>query len=202
MRGVSGENLSPRTGEDRCPSLRRQAGRGQILLSSSICSVQLCKGLDGIYPHGRGPSILSVQYSSVAQLCLTLCYPMDYSMAGFPVHYQLPEPTQTHVLWVGDAIQPSHSLLSPSSSTFSLSQHQGLYKWVSSLNQVGIVLELQFSISPSNEYSGLISFRMDGLDLLAVQESSLTPQFKSISSSAQLSLQSNSHIHTWLLEKP
>ena len=110
--------------------------------------------------------------------------PHDCSMAGFPVHHQLPEPTQTHVLWVGDAIQPSHPLLSPSSSTFSLSQRQGLYKWVSSLNQVGIVLELWFSISPSNEYSGLISFRMDWLDLLAVQESSLTPQFKSINSSA------------------
>ena len=143
MRGVSGENLSPREGEDRCPSLRRQAGRGQIFLSSSFCSVQLCKGLDCIYPHGRGQSILSVQFSSVTQLCQTLCDPMDCSMAGFPVHHQLPEPTQTHVLWVGDAIQPSHPLLSPSPSAFSLSQHQGLFKWVSSLNQVAIVLKLQ-----------------------------------------------------------
>ena len=138
MRGVSGENLSPREGEDRCPSLRRQAGRGQIFLSSSFCSVQLCKELDCIYPHGRGQSILSVQFSSVTQLCQTLCDPMDCSMAGFPVHHQLPEPTQTHVLWVGDAIQPSHPLLSPSPSAFSLSQHQGLFKWVSSLNQVAI----------------------------------------------------------------
>ena len=143
MRGVSGENLSPREGEDRCPSLRRQAGRGQIFLSSSFCSVQLCKELDCIYPHGRGQSILSVQFSSVTQLCQTLCDPMDCSMAGFPVHHQLPEPTQTHVLWVGDAIQPSHPLLSPSPSAFSLSQHQGLFKWVSSLNQVAIVLKLQ-----------------------------------------------------------
>ena len=55
------------------------------------------------------------QFSSVAQLCLTLCDPMDCSTLGFPVHHQLPEPTQTHVQWVGDAIQPSHPLLSPSS---------------------------------------------------------------------------------------
>ena len=67
-----------------------------------------------------------VQFSSVAQSCLTLCNPMDCSMTGLPVHHQLPEPTQTHVHWVGDAIQPSHPLSSPSSPAFNLSQHQGL----------------------------------------------------------------------------
>ena len=70
------------------------------------------------------------QFSSVVQLCPTLCDPMDCSTPGFSVHHQLPESTQTHVHWVGDAIQPSHSLLSPS-PIFNLSQHQGLFQWVS-----------------------------------------------------------------------
>ena len=86
--------------------------------------------------------------------------------------------------WAGDAIQPSHALLSPSLPAFSLSQHQGLVQSVSSSHQVAKVLEFSFSISPSNECSGLICFRMDWLDLLTVQgtqESSPTPQFKSIS---------------------
>ena len=78
----------------------------------------------------------SVQFSSVAQLCLTLCNPMDCSTPGLPVYHQLLEFTQTHVHWVHDAIQPSHPLLSPSPPAFSLSRHQGLFKWVSSLNQV------------------------------------------------------------------
>ena len=72
------------------------------------------------------------QFSSVAQLCLTLCDPMDCSMPGLPVHHQLPEFTQTHVHQVGDAIQPSHPLSSLSSPTFNLSQHQGLFQRVSS----------------------------------------------------------------------
>ena len=94
---------------------------------------------------------------------------MHYSMPGLPVQCQFLEFTQTHVHWVGDAIQPSHPLLSPSPHTFNLSQHQGLFKWVSSLHQVAKYCSFSFSISPSNEYSGLISFRMDWLDLLAVQ---------------------------------
>ena len=106
---------------------------------------------------------------SVTQSCPTLCDPMDSSMPGFPVHHQLPKFTQTHVHWVSDASQSSHPLSSPSSPTFSLSQHQGLFKWVSSSHQVTKVLEFQLSISPYNEYSGLISFRMDWLELLAVQ---------------------------------
>ena len=86
---------------------------------------------------------LSVQFSSVAQSCPTLCDPVDCSTPGLPVHHQLPEFTQTHVHWVGDAIQPSPPLLSPSPPTFNLSQHQGLFKWVSSSNQVAKVLEFQ-----------------------------------------------------------
>ena len=94
---------------------------------------------------------------------------MDCSTPGFPVHHQLPEFAQIHVYRVGDAIQPSHPLSSPSPPAFSLSQHQGLFQWVSSSHQVAKVLELQLHVSPSNEYSGLISFRIDQLDLLAVQ---------------------------------
>ena len=95
--------------------------------------------------------------------------PMDCSRPGLPVHHQLLEFTQTHVHWVGDAIQPSHPLPSTSPPAFNLSQHQGLFQWVSSSHQVAKVLEFQLQISPSNEHPGLISFRVDWLDLLAVQ---------------------------------
>ena len=94
---------------------------------------------------------------------------MDRSTSGFAVHHQLLEFTQTHVHRVGDAIQPSHPLSSPSPPAFNLSQHQGLFKWVSSSHQVTKYWSYSFSISPSNEYSGLISFGMNGFDLLAVQ---------------------------------
>ena len=93
---------------------------------------------------------VQVQFSSVAQSCLTLCNPMDCSTSGFPVHHQLPEPTQTHVHHVGDAIQPSHPLSSPSPPTFDLSQHQGLFQWVSSWHQVAKVLEFQFQLQPQS----------------------------------------------------
>ena len=109
------------------------------------------------------------QFISVAQSCLTLCDPMDCSTPGLPIPHQLPELTQTHVHQVSDAIQPSHPLSSPS-STFSLSQHQGLFHWVSSSHQLAKAVSFSFSISPSNEYSGLIFSRMDWLDLLAIQE--------------------------------
>ena len=79
---------------------------------------------------------------SVAQLCRTLCNPMDCSTPGLPVH-QLPEFTQTHVHWVGDAIQLSYPLLTPSLPAFNLSQHQGVFKWVSALHQVAKILEFQ-----------------------------------------------------------
>ena len=87
-------------------------------------------------------TITSVQFSSVAQSCPTLCDPMNCSTPGLPVHHQLLEFTQTHVHWVGDAIQPSHPLSSPSPA-LNLSQHQGLFKWVSSSHQVAKVLEFQ-----------------------------------------------------------
>ena len=85
----------------------------------------------------------SVQFSSVAQLCPTLFDPMNHSRPGLPVHHQLPEFTQTHVHWVGDVIQPSHPLLSSSPPAFNLSQHQGLFRWVSFSHQVAKVLEFQ-----------------------------------------------------------
>ena len=111
-----------------------------------------------------------LQFSSGSQSCPTLCDPTDHSTPGLPVYHHLPEFTQTHVHWVGDAIQPSHPLSSPSPPTFNLSQHQGLFQGVHSSHQVAIKYwSCSFSISPSNEYSGLISFRMDWLDLLAVQ---------------------------------
>ena len=106
----------------------------------------------------------SVQFISVTQLCPTLCDPMNCSTPGLPVHQQLLEFTQTHVHRVSDAIQPSHPLLSPSPPSIRVfSNESALHMrwpkyWSSS-----------FSISPSNKHPGLISFRMDWLDLLAVQ---------------------------------
>ena len=94
---------------------------------------------------------------------------MDCSTPGLPVHHQLLELAQTHAHWVGDAIQPSHPLSSLSPPTFNLSQHQALFQWVSSLHQVARYWSFSFNISPSHEHSGLISLRMDWLDLLAVQ---------------------------------
>ena len=82
-----------------------------------------CK-VDNMYPIYRR----WVQFSSVAQSCPTLCDPMNLSMPGLPVHHQLPESTQTHVHRVGDAIQPSHSLLAPSPPVLNLSQHHSLFK--------------------------------------------------------------------------
>ena len=88
-------------------------------------------------------SLKNDQIKSVAQSCPTLCDPMNRSTPGLPVHHQLPGFIQTHVHWVGDAIQPSHPLSSPSPPALSLSQHQGLFKGVSSLHQVAKVLEFQ-----------------------------------------------------------
>ena len=85
----------------------------------------------------------SVQFSSVTQSYLTLCYPMDHSTPGFSVHHQLLELTQTHVHWVSDAIQPSHPLSLPCPPAFSLSQHLGLFQWVRSSHQVAKILEFQ-----------------------------------------------------------
>ena len=125
------------------------------------------------------------QVSSVAQLCPTLCDPMNCSTPGFPVHHQLPELAQTHVHWVGNAIQSSHPLSSPSPPAFNLFHHQGLFHWVSS-HQVAKVLEFQHQ---SFQWIFRTDFLQDGLvgspcSPRDSQESSPTPQFKSINSSA------------------
>ena len=131
-------------------------------ISSSVMPFSSC--LQSFSASGSFPMsqfFTSVQFSSNAQWCPTLCDPMICSMPGFPVHQQLPEFTQTHVHWFGDAIQSSPSLLSPSPPTFNLHQHQGLFKWVSSSIRWSKYWSFSFNISPSNDYSGLISFRMD-----------------------------------------
>ena len=111
----------------------------------------------------------SVQFSSVAQSCPTLCDPVNCSTPGLPVHHQLPEFTQTHVHRVGDAIQPSHPLPSPS-FLFPIPPSIRVFSNESTLRMRWPKdWSFSFSISPSNECPGLISFRMDWLDLLAVQ---------------------------------
>ena len=132
---------------------------------------------------------MCVFLSSVAQSCPTLYNPMNGSRPGLPIH-QLPELTQTHVHWVSDAIQPSHPPSSPSPPALNLSQHQDLFKWVSSFHQVAKVLEFQlqhqsFQWIPRTDRSplgwiGWISLQSKGLDS---QEPSSTPEFKSINSS-------------------
>ena len=126
---------------------------------------QRMRWLDGI----TNSIDMKVKESEVAQSCLTLCDPMDGSTPGLPIHHLHPEFTQTHVHWVSDAIQRSYPLSSPSLPTFSISLHQGLFKWVSSLHQVAKVVEFQLQHQSLNEHSGLIFFRMDWFDLLAVQ---------------------------------
>ena len=112
----------------------------------------------------------SVQFSSVQPLsCVQLCNPMNCSTPGLPVHHHLPEFTQTHVHRVSDAIQPSHPRSSPSPPTPNPSQHQGLFSESTLRMRWPKYWSFSFSISPSKEHPGLISFRMDCLDLLAVQ---------------------------------
>ena len=134
-----------------------------------------------------GP-ISSVQFSSVTQLCPTLCDPMNCSTPGLPDHHQLPEFTQTHVYRVSDAIQPSNPLSSPFPLAPNPSQHQSLFEWVNSLHEVAKVLEFQlqhhsFQRNPRADLlqNGLVGSPCSPRDS---QESSPTPQFKSINSSA------------------
>ena len=128
------------------------------------------------------------QFSSVAQSCLTFCDSMDCSTPGLPVHYQLPEFTQTHVHWVAEAIQPFYPLSSSPPPAFNLSQHQGLFPQISCSRQMTKILEFQLQHQSFLWiYSGLVSFRTDWLDLLTVQgtlKSSPKSQFKSINSLA------------------
>ena len=149
-------------------------------------------------------------FSSVTQSCPTLCDPMNCSTPGFPVHYQLPEFTQTHVHRVGDAIQPSHPLSSPSPPAPSPSQHQSLFQWVNSSHEVakvpwgGTGVSALTSFLPKNtqgwfplEWTSWISLQSKGLSRVFSNTTVQKHQFFG----AQLSSQSNSYIHT-LLEKP
>ena len=144
---------------------------------------------------------------SVAKLCSTLYDPMDCSRPGSSVVHYLLEFTQTHVHWISDAIQPSHPLLPPSPPALNLSQHQGLFHWVGSSNQVTKVLELQ----PQQQFfqwifktflsglTGSISLLSKGLSRVF---SNTTVQKHEFFGAQPLSLWSNSHFHTWLLKKP
>ena len=147
------------------------------------------------------------QIRSVAQSCLTLCDPMNCSMPDLPVHHQLPEFTQTYVYRVGDAIQPSHSLLPTSPPAPNPSQYQSLFQWVNSSHESGLSIGVSASTSvlPVNtqdwsplEWTGWISLQSKGFASVSFNTTVPKHQFFS----AQLSSQSNSHIHTWPQEKP
>ena len=169
----------------------------------SIVTVPIYVSTNGAKSCLFSTALSTLQFSSVTQSCPTLCDPMDCSKPGFPVHHQLPEFTQTHVRWVSDAIQPSHPLSSPSPPAFSIrvfSNESVLHiRWQT-------YWSFSFIISPSNECSGLISFMMDWFDLLAPTGLSRVFSDTGVQKhqffGAQLSSPSNSHIHTWLLEKP
>ena len=110
-----------------------------------------------------------VQFNSFVHSCPVLWNPMNCSTPGLPVHHQLPESTQTHVHWLSDVIQPSHPLSSPSPPALNISQHQGFSNESALHIRWPKYWSFSFNISPTNEHSGLICFRMDWLDLLAVQ---------------------------------
>ena len=145
---------------------------------------------------------------SVTQSCLTLRDPKDCSIQGFPVHQQIPELAQTHVHWVGDAIQPSHPLSSPCPSAFNPSQHQGLFQWVNSSFAWGgqsIGVSALASVLPKNtqgwspsEWTGWISLQSKGLSRVFSNTTVQKHQFFG----TQPSSLSYSHIHTWPLGKP
>ena len=148
----------------------------------------------------------SVQFSSVAQSCPTLCDPMNHSTPGLPVHHQPLEVTQTHVHWVCEAIQPSHPLSSPSPAP-NPSQHQSLFQWVNSLHEVaksiGVSALASFLPKKSQgwsplEWTGWISLQSKGTSIVF---SNITVQ-KHQFFGTQPSSQSNSHMHTWPQEKP
>ena len=144
---------------------------------------------------------------SVAQSCLIHFDLMDCSMPGFSVFYHLPELAQTRVHWVSDAIQPSHPLSSLSPPVFKISQHQDLFQWVCCWHQVAKELgdSASASVLPMNiqdwsplGLTGLISLQSKGLSGVFSNTTAQKHQFFS----TQLTIWSNSHIHTWLLEKP
>ena len=147
------------------------------------------------------------QFSSVAQSCPTLCDPVNRSTPGLPVHYQLPEFTQTHVHQVSDAIQISHPLSSPSPPAPNPSQHQSIFQWKYFFSlggqSIGVSASASFLPMSTQDWSPLrwtssISLQSKGLSRVFSNTTVQKHEFFG----AQLSSQSNSHIHTWPLEKP
>ena len=145
------------------------------------------------------------QFRSVTQSYPTLCNPMNCSIPGLPVHHQLPEFTQTHVHWVSDTIQPSHSLPSPSPPALNLSQHQGLLKGVISSGgqSFGVFASAPFLLMNIQDWfpwgwTAWILLQSKGISKVFSNTTVQKHQFFG----TQLSLESNSHVHTWLLEKP
>ena len=169
-----------------CPSPFPLPFGNQKFVSYICDSVLLLffKGVWNLFIIPWHHKINSIQFSSVAQTCPTLCDPMNLSTPGLPVHHQLPELTQTHVNRVGDAIQPSHPLPSPSPPAPNPSQQQGLFQWVNSLHEVAKVLEFQLQ-HQSFQWTPRTDLLWDGLvgSLCSPrnsQGSSPTPWFKSI----------------------
>ena len=138
------------------------------------------------------------------QFCQTHCNAMNCSMPGFPVLSHLTHFAQTHAQWVSETIEPSHPLSPSSPPAFNLSQCQGLLPWLSSSHHIPTYLAFSFSVSPSHEYSGLISFRIDWFDLLAVHwpsrvfSNTIVQKYRFFG--IQPSAWPNSHIQTLLMK--
>ena len=139
------------------------------------------------------PSPVSVHFSSVAQLCLTFCDPVDHRTPGFPSHHQLLELIQFHVHWVGDVIQPSHSLSSPSPPAFTLSHHQGLYQWVRSLHQVAKLLELQLQ-----HQSWIFRTDFNHFQFTLIHEHNIPGSYAILFLTASVFTSITNHIHSWV----
>ena len=167
-----------------------------------------CPEMVQLYNY-RSRTLYSIQFSSVAQSCPTLWDPVNRSTPGLPVHHQLPEFIQTHVHWVGDVIQPSHPLSSPFPPALNPSQHQSLFQWVNlhlftwggqstGDSALASVLPKNTQDRSPSEWTDWISLQSKGLSRVFSNATIQKHQFFG----AQLSSQSNSHIHTWPLEKP
>ena len=150
------------------PSFTQKWHMYQAAHHSIVCFSKTRKQRKEMLKNYGSGSQASTCRCSVPQSCLTLCEPVDCSTSGFPVHHQLLELAQTHVHCISDAVQPSHPLLPSSLPAFNLSQHQGLSQWSGLCIRWPKYWSFSFSTSPSNEYSGLISFRTDLFDLLAI----------------------------------
>ena len=189
--------------------INNNKGNSQNKFKHSVCWIRSDKYQNQILVclmHINSVNV-SVQFSSVTQSSPTLCDSMNHSTPGLPVHHQLPEFTQTHVHQVGDAIKPSHPLLSPSPPAPNPSQHQSLFQWVNSSHEVAkafgvsalasVLPKKSQGWSPS-EWTGWISLQSKGLSRVFSSTTVQKHQFFG----TQPSSQSNSHIHTWPQEKP